>query len=549
MNTLKHSIALKIIGLILLVFISYQCMYDEFRFDELDTSVSINLPVPLIHGSLSFNDLVSGIDNSSHFVVGPNGLLTLYYTDTIESISANNIVQIPEQAFSSPFSETEFSFPPGNIPADTFEVTKTAQYPFAFAHNEKIDSIYINSGDIEFNISSSFSHQARVDITIDALTQNNIPFTRSFLVEKSSTQIYKKVKFNLNNYHMYLHDSTGNDNMFLPVQFHVSVFTDGVGGINNSSLQVATTLNNLDFDAVFGYVGNQHLITQSGNFDLNFFNIPSGGNIKFTEPQINFHIKNSFGVPSMINLNRLAGFNNQGDSINLTYINSSVNHFRYAYPNIEEYGQTKDTTVSLDKDNSSISQFVSFIPSSIKYDIDVTTNPDNKGEENFIRANNKVDITMELALPLTLSVDNFVLIDTLSDILKDGWNSENGVDHLDLVMKVENGMPLNIDLQLILTDSEYNHLDTVFENSELPVALAATINPQTGETIKPTQKVVKINYETKDLEKIKRARHALFLVDIESPSINGNQVQVKILESQTIKFSLGANVGLNVNDN
>jgi len=554
MNKIKYLGKIKFVIILLLIPLMYQCMHDEFDFNKLDDEIEVTFGVlgPGAYGSLSISDLISEIDTTSYFSTDPDGLLMLSYNDTIGSFVAEDLLEIPSQSFFQYFIESEFGLPV-TPPVDTFEIKRKVMFPFTFDNGEKLDSMKLDAGNLIFDISSSFQHKAQIELTISNLTKDGDPFTEIFDISDESGTYNASIPFTLDDYTIELQDSVGTDTMFFPVEFIVSIYTNGVNGISNSDqIEIDANLSDLDFDAIFGYIGNYELIGENGTLDLGFFDIPFDGTITFANPELNINISNSYGVPAEININRLTGFNADGDSIQMTYDPVSTSTFRYAYPKLSEYGQTKDTTISINRDNSSIPEFLAFLPSSIEYNIDAASNPDNdENIGNFVNDDSKIDINLELVLPLEFSAENFVFTDTLEDILDDGWYDDADIiEQVNIMLEVTNGMPLDIDFQIIFIDSLYNAVDSLFAEGKEIIIPAAIIDPVTYDVTSTNTKTTLIQYMDSDIEKIKDARHAIIRAGLQTSSVGGSVVAVKFFDYYTIDFNLsvGANVKVNTND-
>jgi hypothetical protein len=553
MNKTKYLRIIKFVLILLLIPFMYQCMHDEFDFNKLDDEMEIVVGVlaPVAYGSLNINDLISEIDNDGYFSTDPDGLLMLSYSDTIGSFVAEDLLVIPSQSFFEYFIESDFGFPVAP-PAMTFPIDRKVMFPFTFENGERLDSMQLDAGSLVFDISSSFQHQAQVELTITNLTQNGVPFSETFNISDESGTYSASIPFTLDGYTIELQDSVGNDTMFFPVEFHVEIYTNGINGISSSDqIEIDAGLSDLDFDAIFGYIGNYELIGENGTLDLGFFDNPFDGTIEFANPQLNINISNSYGLPAEININRLTGFDQNGDSIQMTYDPVSTSTFRYAFPKLSEYGQTKDTTISINRGNSSIPEFLAFLPSSIEYNIDAASNPDGNIDYNFVSDDSKVDISLEFLLPLEFEADSFAFADTIEDILDDGWYDDADIiDQINIMLEVTNGMPLEIDFQVIFMDSLYNAVDSLFADGEEIIIPAAIVDPATYDVTSSNVKTSLIQYMDSDIEKIKNARHAIIRAGLQTSNVGGTPVAVKFFDYYTVDFNLsvGVNVKANTND-
>ena len=528
-------------------------MHDEFELDKLDDEMEIIAGIlsPIAYGSLNIGDLISELDSSNFFTTDPDGLLLLTYQDSLLSYVAEDMLEIESQSFFEFFIKSEFAIPPLPV-QDTFEIDRTTKFPFAFSNGEQLDSMILDEGNLIFDITSTFQHPAQINLIIPNLKLNGVLFSQTFDISDASGSYSETISFNIDNYTIYLQDSVDTDSMFFPVEFHVEVYTDGVHGIaDTDQIVINATLDNLDFDAIFGYIGNYELLGQAGDLDIGFFDNPMEGTIEFENPQINFNISNSFGVPAEIDINRFTGFDENGDSVLMTF-NAGVNPFEYAYPTLAEYGEVKDTVLSINGSNSSISEFLTTLPSRIEYSVSAASNPDNDTSiYNFVDDNSKIDVSFEFILPLWFKADNFAFSDTLEDILEAGWNEDADIiDQISIMLEVSNGMPIDIDFQITFMDSIYNPVDTLFAEGSQPVISAANIDPVTYDVTSTSIKTSLIQYINADIERIKNARHAIIRAGLKTPTVDENPVPVKFFDTYTVDFNLsvGVNIKANTND-
>ena len=552
MEHLKLSGISKIIIPIISLLLFYQCMHDEFEFNKLDDEMEFVAGVlsPLAYGSLNIGDLISELDSSSFITSDPDGLLLLTYQDSLISYVAEDMLGIESQSFFEFFIRSEFAIPPLPI-LDTFEIDRITIFPFIFSNGEQLDSMILDEGNLTFDIASTFQHPAQVNLIIPNLKLNGVPFSQTFVISDASGSYTETIPFNIDNYSIYLQDSVGTDTMFFPVEFHVEVYTDGIHGIaDTDQIDIDATLDNLDFDAIFGYIGNYELLGQAGDLDIGFFDNPMDGTIEFENPQINFNISNSYGVPAEIDINRFTGFDENDDSVIMIF-NAGVNPFEYAYPTLAEYGEVKDTVLSINGANSSVSEFLTSMPSRIEYNVSAASNPDNDTSiYNFVNDDSKINVNFEFILPLWFKADNFALTDTLEDILEAGWHEDADIiEQISIMLEVSNGMPLDIDFQITFMDSLYNPVDTLFAEGSQPIISAANIDPVTYEVTSTSIKTSLIQYNNADIERIKNARHAIIRAGLKTPTIEGNMPAVKFFDSYTVDFNLSVGVNIKVNTN
>ncbi|MDA3952288.1 MAG: hypothetical protein PF485_01480, partial [Bacteroidales bacterium] len=411
----------KIIFSLFIIVVFTQCMRDEFDINNLDTDIEIRAGVltPLAYGSLSFDNIISEFDSSSFISSDADGLLYITYSDSLFSFTANDLLEIPSQDFIEFFIEADFTLLPG-FPGwntgDTLALDRTQKFAFTFGNGEKLDSMILNQGDMVFDISSEFQHTGNIIITCPNIRLNNVPFTQTIVIDDASGGFNYNTPFALDGHTIYLEDSAGNDTAFMPVDFHVELISSGAPIIAGEEIAITATIENLNFEAIFGYIGDYELVSEAGEIPLGFFENTLDGYIRFEAPIINLNIENSYGVPAEINISRFTGFNSNEDSIEMDL--TAINPFSYAYPKIiPDYINSdilKNTTISINKDSSNISDFLAFLPSRLEYNLSAASNPPSQTDSaNFVTDESEVNIDLEFILPLWFKADSFALEDTM----------------------------------------------------------------------------------------------------------------------------------------
>jgi len=270
MGKFKISGIIKTTTVVFAILIFGQCMRDEFEFDKLSTEVEINagLLMPLAYGSLSFDNIISEFDNSGLLSENADGLLYLTYADSLISFVANDMLNIPEQDFFQFFIQTDFGFGGGWV---TESVDKQQDFPFTFANKEELDSMIVNDGDIIFEISSEFQHTGEILMTFPNIRKDGVPLVKSVPMDDPSGNFSANIVEPIDGYTIHLNDSVGTDTLFLPVLFHVELVNSGnPDPLPTDSIKVVAKISTLAFDAVFGYIGDYELLSETGEMNLGF---------------------------------------------------------------------------------------------------------------------------------------------------------------------------------------------------------------------------------------------------------------------------------------
>ena len=189
------------------------------------------------------------------------------------------------------------------------------------------------------------------------------------------------------------------------------------------------------------------------SYDLNLGNVLDHitGTIKFFNPSIKFNYTNSFPDPVKISLNVTAKGKNSTVALNLA-------PFTLSKPNLPSQ---KEITASfvIDKSNSNLPDLISLPPQTINYSgtAVITSTVKDNGTENYAIGANRLTGSLEIDVPIDLSLTNLQFKDTVNNFIKDN-NSNNPLNPADFQLlriniSAKNGFPLGATLKMSLYDS------------------------------------------------------------------------------------------------
>ena len=540
----------KFILLLLIMITAVSCMQEEYEFDKLsdEAELEIGLLGPMAYGSLGFDDLMSSFDTLANIDTDEEGLYYFAYEDTLTSLAANDIVDIPAQDFFEYFYESDEDVPDYVDWGDSIVVNRTERFPFVFSHSESLDSVVLEAANLNIDVSSSFQHEGRVDIICTTISRDGDHFETSFEISDPSGTYTETEVFPLDGYTIELTDSTGTDTTYLDVNFRLVLYNSGNGISSGDEVAIISNLTDIDFEAIYGYVGNYELMGFQGDLDLGFFSNTLDGTIQFADPQITFNVENSFGLPAEMDISYFKGYSaSSDDSVGLN-LNAEVNPFRIDYPEIDQVGERIETSVDIDKSNSTVDDFISSFPERIVYNVKANSNPDGPdGVYNFVLDTSEISFGFELLLPLWLSASNFAMEDTIEFDFSSLSEQAEMIEQMTLYLEVLNGLPVEIDFQVFFLDESYNVVDQLFAEEDRPVVQGGEVNSEfyvetPGES---NSEVVFTNAQIKDLESVRYASiyAGLNTVDYESG------LMVKFYDYYKIQFSMSVDVDAKVNTN
>ena len=213
----------------------------------------------------------------------------------------------------------------------------------------------------------------------------------------------------------------------------------------------------LDFNFVEGKF-NERVFDIDGSFVVvGIFDNWISGNISFTDPKLTVDVDNGFGLPveSLFNDISITTTEDVKLEIESSLIDEGIT---FAYPALDEVGQTKRTQFAFDKDNSNIVDLFGQRATRVSYDIDALVNPGNPDLVGFFDRSSFFKIDVSVEVPLEGTINEFEIEGDLE------FDASNFEDVKDASFKTifENGFPIDMYSQAYFLDEGGNVLDSLF---------------------------------------------------------------------------------------
>jgi len=226
--------------------------------------------------------------------------------------------------------------------------------------------------------------------------------------------------------------------------------TDYINFNSNSSLKIEISLNDFEFQTLFGDFGNQKLQIDPGHIKMDVFN-RLGGEFKIANPKLSLMLHNSFGMTAGVNL-KMNAISKTGATLELV---SNPPTFNVPCP-ADIYSSVISDSVVYTRQNSNISEFISLPPNNrVEYQGEITFNEGKvitASNPNFISLESSFWADMKLVLPMELQINNLSFSDTTAI---SGKNFDK-VESAELLINVTNEIPLDMDMQLFFVDTIAN---------------------------------------------------------------------------------------------
>ena len=454
------------------VFIMVSCIKETFDGDKLtETDWNPELCAHVIHSDLTVYNLAKA-DPNTIIKKDDKNFVTIIYKNTIFSKTADELINIPGQSYSNLLS---FSVPvifPAN---STSQTNYPAEYDFSLPNNMIIDSISLES--IKVHVHFTFNVNANVNISISTtnITLNGSPYNISikhnylgFPTESIDTT------FRLTGYKITF-DNTGVLKNKFP--FNIKAIATSVGNSVNNPYNITAniSMDSIKFQKIFGYLGQMLTSIDEDTVKVKIFDNDLKGSFQFVDPKFDLFIKNSFGIPIRLNLNKLISHSDKNNPFNVQIIGVPNPWDVNAAAKIGDFDSSQ---IQLNKDYSNILNAFSISPTEFYHQFDVRTNPNGYVSQNFALAKSSIQVDGEAEIPLYCSASGYVLQDTEKVDLKDITGNSDKIEYLNLLLRINNNFPLESKIQLYMVDSNYTWppIDSLLNFNEAIIG-AATPGP------------------------------------------------------------------------
>ena len=512
-----------------------------------------NIALPIVNCTMSIGDIITSFGKQGYVQVGANNACVLIYKGSLYSVEAQNIIQIPTQ-----------TAPPLNVNLTANQVTAlnaggaVTMGPFSQVvtfntgtTGPQIDSILFSGGILTDSIVSTFQQNISIVITIPSAKNAGVPFSQTInLIPNGAGQLVKTSNVNLSGYTFDMTQGGTTNNQFA-VNYTITVNPNPSATASTaSSLTMTQVFKNPIFHKFFGYLG-QEVITPAGkNIDTVALSIFKNSTVlnafTISNPNVEFIISNTFGVPVQISFSSLRGFTPSNTNYPITGVGVPTN-LLLPMPPLSQLGSAAIDSFGLNNTNSNIATVVNSTPQNLIYQLTASTNPAGKAY-NYVLDTSKVAVNLSVKIPLYGTAKNFTVMDTIKAFSLNLTSKTLQIQSIDLRATVSNGFPVGANVQLILTDSLYHPLDSLLNPSSGPYTIAgANVNASGIVTGAPTTQTSDFIFTGAHITNIMNAKRAL-VRGVVSTTANGT-TPVQLYSNYQLGVKIGVQSILNISAN
>ena len=524
------------------------CNKESFELNRLSDKIELqsSLVAPLIYGSMMVGDIVEQVDSADSFYEFDDGLIYLAYMDTLVEIMADTMVEVPNKLVTEIYIDSDVNTPVwiGSSVGDTVPFYKSELFSFTLEGDDRVDSVLIKGGEIILDVMSSFKHTGVLTISSSQILDVDRD-TFSTVVEISD------LSGNFTDQQIFLSDGYSmksteiDDTSYIQINFKLDLINSGNPIDPDDVCEILTSFENLDFYSVFGYIDSRDLIDESGSVDIPIFtDNPDLATLIFADPRINIYTASSVGIPFEITFDSVIATADDGSTETLEFYEGHP--FVIAAPDMENIGSTVDDEININKETSNFNELLEIAPSTLSYKVTGRTDPGSGDESHFLLDTSKFMLAMEFLLPLDLKSSGFALQET--------FDFEVGADGVDTTIMKEarvsvttlNELPIEMELQVYLLDSNRTVIDSVFEGDA--IILGASLVDDQGILTQAVEETAVATFPVEKLGKLQEVFYMQFEARMITSELGGKFVKFYSDYSLDFKLSMYANLRINTRE-
>jgi hypothetical protein len=439
--------------------------------------------------------------------------LTINPGDKLDvSISLNDIA-----LNTAVFLKPEFTLPSVNL-----------IIPLQFSSGALVEKLRIDSGKFLFDIPELESFFV-VKVTLPTATQLGNPV--SFILGNSKAEIsLENLEFDLSTF-----DPPYN-RIPIEIQLMHNEAVDTVHVTYDTPLEGSVMMFDIDYDYLKGYLGKTNDMLKE-SVELDFFHQVQSGELIFNNPQITMTFTNGVGAGGTLL--------DDGEGLYIRGSNQRLYGDRTATIGKSLEGLTIDgayspeepgiSTVILDENSEpEFNELFTLFPTLMEVRIPVIMGTDVVDMNQFLDDKSRLDLDMELELPLNVAADRLIITDT-SEIILDPQNRRYALSSGKFLLNIESYFPFELEMQSYFLDSNKLVLDSLFDVRSLIEPAVTDVN---GEVTGPAITELQTYMDSDQLDNL--ANSAFLVAEIRIQTQEGQYV--RLLSSYKIYYKLTGDI-------
>jgi hypothetical protein len=328
----------------------------------------------------------------------------------------------------------------------------------------QIKELGIKKGTVTINVLSTLPN-GKMIYNIPSLKKNGIPFTSGdMIIPEAINTSLTSFAFDFEGYVL---DLTGQEgrlggdtvNTIYTESYTFIDYTGTLETINHTDSFYSFVDFDLTTEYAKGYMGQDTIEIESEENNLDVFNNMNAANFELEEVNVKLKIDNYIGADFQIDLIELKGRNDKTNN-EVSLLNNEIIDINRA--------SLSNNNLPINKTTSELiiagEELISILPNKVISSANIYLNPNGPSStQDFFYPEYPIEATMSIDIPLSLIAENLTFTDTTQVDLpnSDEYIIEN------VYLKIDNGLPFDANLQLILLDENSVVIDTLLNNTKI----------------------------------------------------------------------------------
>ncbi len=331
----------------------------------------------------------------------------------------------------------------------------------------EITEIGIKEGTVAINVLSTLPNGKMV-YNIPSLTKDGATFSSGDMIvpEATSTEL-TTFDFDFQGYKLDLKGEEGRlggdtVNTIYTKSYTFIDYTGTLETINHTDSFYSFVDFNLIAEYAKGYMGQDTIEIELEENDFDIFNKITASNFELRDAELEIKIKNSIGADFQINLIELKGKNDKTNEEVALIQNEiiNVNRASLSAGNLPINHTTSELVIPAN-------DFISILPNKLISEAEIYLNPNGQSNtQDFLYSDYPIEARISIEIPLSLIAEELSFIDTTEIKLPN--SNDYTIDKVYLT--IDNGMPLEASLDLILLDENNIVVDSFLTNATITSA-------------------------------------------------------------------------------
>jgi len=441
--------------LFVLMLIVSACVKEEFELDQLKNSVrfSSSMAVPIGFMKFQLDSMLNNLTIPDHLEIHSDGTMTIRYRRKVFSDNISDLFAFPEIIDTISITNSSPTLDLDMGMART-TVIKKINFCMNDTMNAKLYSVWINTLLFNLKVNTIPNLSGTINISSKSFIKDDKILNESFPFDGSGQQI------SLDGYTIFLE----NNQIILSFGITINPLLDTIPE-GEELLSVEFSFSNVEYEAIFGFLGNFAFNLPTHTMPINFFNSIIKESIGIENPLIKICYSNSIGIPLQVSMEEFYMKTRDDNLENITGagIPTYVNPRPIRYPDVTQIGASVTDSLILNWHNTNLLDILLKAPKELTFSVAGEFNPPGIYSTNFITKNSKYSADVEVVLPLKGYASLMTMMDTLEFDFTTFWDRPpEELKRLIFRLNLINGFPVELDAQMYFADENYTVLDSLF---------------------------------------------------------------------------------------